>query len=159
TRVYRIDYPLVVKLPQPEVSVARLDAQSPVAYLPDIAGIPGTFSFRPRTGDLNVASFQSERLLVELIERLPERLYVDARPHRLCCVRVKSAERLLIAIEQGRNGTRFGCERRCRRGTRRRRDRCGRRCRYNGARIFGPERRLVCPLSTGRRRCHGGGRS
>ena len=98
-RVYCIDYPLSVKLPQPEVPVARLDAQSPVTYLADVTGVPSTFSFRPRTGDVNVASFQSERLLVELIERSPERFHVDARPYRLCCVRVKSAERLLIAVE------------------------------------------------------------
>jgi hypothetical protein len=146
-RVYCIDYPLIVKLPQPEVPVARLDPQGPVTYLADVTGISRTLSFRPSTGDVNVASFQSERLLVELIERPPERLHVDGRPHSMCCVCVKSAERLLIAIEHGRDGARLGFERRCSGGTRRRRDRCGRRCRYNGTRFFGPDRGLVCKLS------------
>ena len=85
----------------------RLDTQRSVANLADVAGIAGADSFGPGTGHRNVAAFEIERLLFELIERLGERLDVDARPHRVRRVGIKRAERVLIAIKRQSNGARF----------------------------------------------------
>jgi len=122
-RVDRVDEPLIVGLSQPEVPSSRLDPQRSVTNLADVAGITGAVSFCAGTGDRNIAAFEIERLLVELIERLGERLDIDARPHRVRGVGIKRAEGVLVAIERQSNGPRF-----CRQGSHRR----GARGRNNG---------------------------
>ena len=107
TRVDRVDDPLIAGLPQRETPSTRLNTQRSVAYLAHIAGIAGADSCGLGTGNRNVAAFEIERLLFELIERLGERLDVDARPYGVCRVGIKRAERVLIAIERQSNAACF----------------------------------------------------
>jgi len=106
-RVDRVDDPLIAGLPQREAPPPRLDTQRSVANLADVAGIAGADSFGPGTGHRDVAAFEIERLLFELIERLGESSDVDVRPHRVRRVGIKRAERVLIAIKCQSNGARF----------------------------------------------------
>lgn len=87
---------------------SRLDTQRSIANLRDVAGIARAVSFCLSTSNRNVAAFEIERLLLELTERLGERPHVNARPDGVRRVRVKRAERVLIPVERGRDGARFG---------------------------------------------------
>ena len=109
-RVDCVDDPPIVGLPQIEVPPPWLDARPPVANLADIAGVAAAVSLCPGTGDRNVAAFELERLLLELIERPGKRLHINIRPHGVRRVDIKRAESLLITIQRHRDGARVVCE-------------------------------------------------
>ena len=85
----------------------RLDPQRSVANFTGVAGIAAAVSFCLSTSDRDVAAFELERLVLELIEGFRKRPHINARPHCVHRAGIKRAEGVLIAVERERDGARF----------------------------------------------------